>query len=224
MKSNFISAVTHELKQPLALISGYAQTVYDYYDSLTYEEEMQCMRVVLERAQFLADLVEDLLDISMLEMGRIRLHREELDMVALARKVAGEYAVGEGQEIMVDFTSSFPLVIADARRMEQVLSNLLSNAVKFSNGEGNIIVSGRAKGDRVEVRVEDQGVGIDPSQLERIFERFYQADASTRRPYPGVGLGLFICRELVEAHGGRIWAENRPEGGSAFILEIPVEA
>ena len=224
MKSNFISAVTHELKQPLALISGYAQTVYDYYDSLTYEEEMQCMRVILERAQFLADLVEDLLDISMLEMGRIRLHREELDLVALARKVAEEYAGGEGQNITVDFPSSFPLVIADARRMEQVLSNLLSNAVKFSNGEGNIIVSGRVKDDRVEIRVEDRGVGIDPSQLERVFERFYQADASTRRPYPGVGLGLFICRELVEAHGGRIWAENRPEGGSALIFEIPVDA
>jgi two-component system sensor histidine kinase/response regulator len=225
MKSNFISAVTHELKQPLALISGYAQTVYDYYDSLTYEEEMQCMRVVLERAQFLAGLVEDLLDISMLEMGRIRLHREELDLVALARKAAEEYAAaGEGQSITVDFPPSFPLVVADARRMEQVLSNLLSNAVKFSNSEGKIIVSGLVKEDRVEIKVEDQGVGIDPSQLERIFERFYQADASTRRPYPGVGLGLFICRELVEAHGGRIWAENRPEGGSAFVFEIPIGA
>jgi len=76
----------------------------------------------------------------------------------------------------------------------------------------------------VEIRVEDQGVGIDPSQLGRIFERFYQADASTRRPYPGVGLGLFICQELVEAHGGRIWAENRPGGGSAFVFEIPIDA
>ena len=224
MKSNFISSVTHELKQPLALISGYAQTVYDYYDSLTYEEEMQCMRVVLERAQFLAGLVEDLLDISMLEMGRIRLHREELDLAALARKAAEEYAAAyEGQDITVDFPSSFPLVVADAKRMEQVLSNLLSNAVKFSNGEGNIIVSGSRKGDRVKIKVEDQGVGIDSSQLEKIFERFYQADASTRRPYPGVGLGLFICRELVEAHGGRIWAENMPGGGSAFIFEIPID-
>jgi signal transduction histidine kinase len=143
--------------------------------------------------------------------------------VALARKAAEEYAAaGEGQSITVDFPPSFPLVVADARRMEQVLSNLLSNAVKFSHGEGKIIVSGLVKGDHVEIKVEDRGAGIDPSQLKKIFERFYQADASTRRPYPGVGLGLFICRELVEAHGGRIWAENRPGGGSAFIFEIPI--
>jgi len=223
MKSNFISAVTHELKQPLALISGYAQTMYDYYENLTYEEEMHCLRVIMERTQFLAALVEDFLDISMLEVGRIRLQREELDLAALARKAAEEHMAGSGGlRISVGFPPGFPRVVADARRMEQVFSNLLSNAVKFSQGRGEIRVSGSVKGSRVQVRVEDRGVGIDPSQLEKIFDRFYQADASTRRLYPGVGLGLFICRQLVEAHGGRIWAENRPEGGSVLIFEIPL--
>ncbi|MDY6795529.1 MAG: ATP-binding protein [Actinomycetota bacterium] len=221
MKSNFISAVTHELKQPLALISGYAQTVCDYYDSLTFEEEMHCMRVILERTQFLTGLVEDLLDLSMLEMGRTRLHLEELDLAGLAARKAREFALATGQEVIVDLPSPFPRVSADARRIEQVLDNLLSNAVKFSHGRGVIHVRGRLKDAGVEVRVEDQGVGIESSQLDRIFDRFYQADASTRRLYPGVGLGLFICRQLIEAHGGRIWAENRPEGGSAFIFELP---
>jgi len=113
--------------------------------------------------------------------------------------------------------------LADSRRMEQVLSNLLSNAVKFSHETGEIRVSGTVVGDRVRVRVEDQGVGIDPSCLESIFDRFFQADASTRRLYPGVGLGLFICRQLIEAHGGRIWAENRPGGGAVFTFEIPLD-
>ncbi|RJP32106.1 MAG: HAMP domain-containing protein [Actinobacteria bacterium] len=225
MKSNFISAVTHELKQPLALIGGYTQTIHDYYDSLTYEEEMHCLRVIMERTQFLASLVEDLLDISMLEMGRIRLQLEELDMVALVRKVVeGCVRSGEGQDIVMDFPEDFPALVVDAKRIEQVLSNLLSNAVKFSGGRGEIRVTGTMRGDRVRVSVEDEGAGIDPLQLEKIFDRFYQADATPRRPYSGVGLGLFICRQLIEAHNGGIWAENRPDGGSAFIFELPLDA
>jgi len=223
MKSNFISAVTHELKQPLALIGGYAQTIHDYYDNLTYEEEMHCLRVIMERTRFLSSLVEDLLDISMLEMSRIRLRMEELDLVTLVRKAAEEHIRGgEEQFPVVDFPEDFPAVTVDAKRIEQVLSNLFSNAVKFSAGRGEIRITGRVKEDRVQVRVEDQGAGIDPSQLERIFDRFYQVDATPRRPYSGVGLGLFICRQLIEAHNGKIWAENRPEGGSAFIFELPL--
>lgn len=223
MKSNFISAVTHELKQPLSLIGGYAQTLYDYYDSLTYEEEMQALRVILERTRFLTSLVDDLLDLSLLEVGHIKLHKEEFDLVELCSRLAEEYGDrGEGQPIVVDFPPDFPRLVADARRMEQVLSNLLSNAVKFSEGRGEIRICGEVSGDTARIRVMDQGVGIDPVQMPRIFDRFYQADASTRRQYPGVGLGLFICRQLVEAHGGRIWAENRPEGGAMFTFEIPL--
>jgi K+-sensing histidine kinase KdpD len=224
MKSNFISAVTHELKQPLALIGGYAQTTHDYYDSLTYEEEMHCLRVIMERTQFLTSLVEDLLDISMLEVGRIPLRYEELDVSELARKAAEHHAGREGEQpVSVDFPGDFPTVLADAKRIEQVLTNLFSNAVKFSGGRGEIRIVGEVAGDHVRVRIEDAGVGIDPRQLEKIFGRFYQADATSRRPYPGVGLGLFICRQIIEAHNGRIWAENRPEGGSAFIFELPLD-
>ncbi len=224
MKSNFISAVTHELKQPLALIGGYAQTAYDYYDSLTYAEEMHCLRVIMERTQFLTSLVEDLLDISMLEVGRIPLRYEEVDLAALARKAAEQHINGEREQtVSVDFPQHFPMIMADTKRIEQVLSNLFSNAVKFSGGRGEIRVVGSVAGDRVQVRIEDSGVGIDPRQLEKIFGRFYQADATSRRPYPGVGLGLFICRQIIEAHNGRIWAENRPEGGSAFIFELPLD-
>jgi len=223
MKSNFISAVTHELKQPLSLIGGHAQTIYDYYDSLTPEEEMHSLRVIMERTRFLSSLVDDLLDLSLLEMGRIQLQKETLDLPAIANKVAEEYAGKDtGQPLVVDFPEDFPTMVADARRLEQVLSNLLSNAVKFSRGKGEIRIQGLVRRDRVQVRVMDEGIGIDPAQLHRIFDRFYQADASPRRPYTGVGLGLFICRQLVEAHGGKIWAENREGGGAVFTFEIPV--
>lgn len=224
VKSNFISAITHELKQPLSLIGGHAQTIYEYYDSLTPEEEMYSLRVIMERTRFLSSLVDDLLDLSLLEMGRIRLQKELLSLPKLADKVAKGYAGGEiGQPLVVDFPEDFPPVAADARRLEQILSNLLSNAVKFSRGKGEIRIQGLVKEDRVQVKVMDEGIGIDPAQLHRIFDRFYQADASTRRPYAGVGLGLFICRQLVEAHGGKIWAENRAGGGAAFTFEIPID-
>ncbi len=224
MKSNFISMVTHELKQPLSLISGYAQTIREYYENLTYEEEMQCLQVILERTEFLSRLVDELLDLSLLEMGRVRLNKEECDLEELARKVASQHAAkNPDQPTVVDFSPRFPVVLADARRMEQVLTNLVSNAVKFSHGKGEIRIEGRVKEDRVLVRVMDRGVGIEPSQLRRIFDRFYQADTSMKRPYSGVGLGLFICRELVEAHGGRIWAENRPGGGAVVSFEIPLK-
>lgn len=222
MKSNFISMVTHELKQPLSLISGYAQTIRDYYESLTYEEELQCLQVILERTEFLSRLVDELLDLSLLEMGRVRLNKEVCDLEGVARKVASQYAErSPDQPIVVDFSPEFPLVMADARRMEQVLTNLVSNAVKFSQGKGEIRLEGRVRGDRVLVRVMDRGIGIEPSKLKRVFDRFYQADGSMKRPYSGVGLGLFICRELVEAHGGRIWAENRHGGGTIVSFEIP---
>ncbi|MGQ9474717.1 MAG: ATP-binding protein [Actinomycetota bacterium] len=223
LKSNFISIITHELKQPLSLISGYAQTLRDYYENLTYEEEIQCLQVILERTEFLSGLVDELLDLSLLEMGKVRLHKEQCDLEALARKVASQQqARNPNQPVVVDFDPNLPRVMADARRMEQVLTNLVSNAAKFSEGKGEIRVEGRSAGDRVRVRVLDRGIGIDPSQLRRIFDRFYQVDASMKRPYSGVGLGLFICRELVEAHGGEIWAENRPGEGAVITFEIPL--
>ncbi|MBC7254419.1 MAG: GAF domain-containing protein [Actinobacteria bacterium] len=222
MKSNFISTITHELKQPLSLISGYAQTIRDYYESLTYEEELQCLQVILDRTDFLSKLVDEFLDLSLLEMGKVRLHREECDLEGLARKVASQHAArNPDQPIVVDFSPDFPMLMADVRRMEQVLTNLVSNASKFSKGKGEIRITGRVMGDRVRVRVMDRGIGIDPSQLKRIFDRFYQVDSSMKRSFSGVGLGLFICRELVEAHGGRIWAENRPGGGAVVSFEIP---
>ncbi len=225
MKSNFISAISHELKQPLSLISGYAQTIRDYYETLTYEEEMRCLQIIVERTDFLSSLVDDLLDLSQLETGRLRLHKEECDLAEITRRVVSEYAMkSPTQPFVVDFPDGFPAVVADARRLEQVLSNLLSNAVKFSEGKGEIRVEGRVKDDRAQVRVMDRGIGIEPSQLRRIFDRFYQADISTRRAYSGVGLGLFISRELVEAHGGRIWAENRPGGGAVITFELPLSS
>jgi two-component system sensor histidine kinase KdpD len=114
--------------------------------------------------------------------------------------------------------------MADARRMEQVLTNLVANAVKFSDEKGEVEVRGSPGEDEVMVEVMDRGRGIDPEKVDRIFDPFFQEDFSIRRPYPGVGLGLHVCRQLVVAHGGRIWAENREGGGARFVFTLPLRA
>jgi len=224
-KNDFISMITHELKQPLALISGYAQTIHDYYEELSVEDEMQCIRVIVERAEYLSRMVDDLLDLSAIKQGVLRIYPESLDLRELAEQVVSRFAgLYPWVRFVTDFPPDFPRLMADARRMEQVLTNLVANAVKFSDEKGEVEVRGSPGEDEVMVEVMDRGRGIDPEKVDRIFDPFFQEDFSIRRPYPGVGLGLHVCRQLVVAHGGRIWAENREGGGARFVFTLPLRA
>ncbi len=221
-KNNFISMITHELRQPLALISGYAQTIQDYYEELSVEDEMQCIRVILERAEYLSRMVDDLLDLSAMHHGSLRVYPENLDLKALAEQVVARFgSLYPGVRFSVSFPQDYPPVMADSRRMEQVIANLVSNAVKFSDERGEVEIKGWHRGEEVFIEVLDRGRGIDPEKLNRIFDPFFQEDYSIRRPYPGVGMGLHVCQRLIMAHGGRIWAENRKEGGARFVFALP---
>lgn len=221
-KNNFLSMVTHELRQPLALISGYAQTIHDYYEELSVEDEMQCARIIMERAEYLSRLVDDLLDLSAMRQGALRIYPESLYFPDLAENVVSRFEkLYPEVRFVVNFPPDFPRVKADSRRMEQVLTNLVNNAIKFSDEKGEVEVRGSFDEREVLVEVLDRGRGIDPEKIDRIFDPFFQEDFSIRRPYPGVGLGLHVCRQLVFAHGGRIWAENREGGGARFAFTLP---
>lgn len=224
-KNNFISMITHELKQPLALISGYAQTIHDYYEDLSVEDEMQCIRVIVERAEYLSRMVDDLLDLSAMHHGSLRIYPESLDLRALTEQVVTRFSqIYPKVRFSVAFPQDFPLITADSRRMEQVITNLVSNAVKFSDERGEVEVRGWFDEEEVFLEVLDRGRGIDPEKLNRIFDPFFQGDYSIRRPYPGVGMGLHVCQRLIAAHGGRIWAENREGGGARFVFALPMQA
>jgi signal transduction histidine kinase len=169
----------------------------------------------------LAGLVEALLDLSRIRLGRMELSREPVDVAALAREVAAPYQadldLAHGSSVTVVASGSV-IASLDRVRIEQVLANLLGNAVKFGEGKPvEVRVEAHAGGVRIEV--VDRGVGIDAGQLDRIFGRFERA--APAQHYPGLGLGLYVAREIVEAHGGRIVARGAPGKGASFSVELP---
>lgn len=224
LRSDFVSAVSHELRTPLSLIKGYAGTLLREDLTLPPETQRRFLAQIDAAANRLQRLINDLFTVSRLEAGRLELQPQVTDVAALVRKVAEGVQQVADQRIQV----RLPLMPLQARldpdRIAQVLDNLLGNAIKFSPPEGTITVSAalEGEGDWVHLWVEDEGPGIPPQHLERIFEKFYRVERGMVRKASGVGLGLHICKSIVEAHGGKIWAENRPEGGSAFHVRLPV--
>ncbi len=222
LKATFISIISHELKTPIALIKGYVGTLRR--DDASWDREIiqESLAVIEEEADRLTELVENLLEASRLQAGGVALEKSEVDLPALARRLAERFATqSEHHTLVVDFPETFPLVLADERRLEQVLSNLISNALKYAPG-GEVIISGQQRGDQVVICVSDEGPGIAPADLPHIFDRFYRASEVTNRTQ-GAGLGLYLARMIVEAHGGRIWADN-PEKGARICFSLPLRA
>lgn len=221
LKATFVSIVSHELKTPIALIKGYVGTLRR--EDATWDPEFvqESLSIIEEEADRLAELVENLLEASRLQAGGVALEKNEVDLPALARRLVERFATQSDRHTFeVHFPEGFPLVWADERRLEQVLSNLLSNAIKYAPG-GKVVVSGQVRGEQVVVCVSDEGPGIAPADLPHIFDRFYRASEVTNRT-KGAGLGLYLARAVVEAHGGRIWADT-PEKGARICFSLPLE-
>jgi PAS domain S-box-containing protein len=221
VKSTFISVISHELKTPVALIKGYADTLLRedaHWDRATTNESLQ---VIVEEADRLNELINNLLDASRLQAGALPLALQDVALDALAERVANRFRTQtQDHEIAVDFPPDFPLVKADPNRVEQVLDNLVSNAIKYSP-RGRIEISGRALPGEAVVTVSDQGSGIPPEEQTRIFERFTRGAQAQAQAKTGAGLGLYLAKAIVEAHGGRIWVESSPGEGAAFSFTIP---
>jgi signal transduction histidine kinase len=221
MRSAFVATVSHELRSPLTAIAGYTDTLINAgpWDSTT---EREFLEIIAQSAAKLAGLVDNLLDAAKVEAGVLRVEREPVRLERIAHQVlAHRRNLAPDHILGLDAEPGLPLAEADPIRVEQVIANLVDNAIKYSPDGGPVEVSLRASGDAIRVGVSDRGIGLTPDQAERLFERFYRADTSLRRTTRGVGLGLFICRSLVEAQGGRIWVESRPGGGSTFWFTLP---
>ena len=222
LKSTFISVIGHELKTPVSLIKGYAGTLRREdarWDPATIRDSLA---VIEEESDRLAELIENLLDASRLQAGALNLTVLEVPLDTLARRLVEKFRVQSPQRnIQLDFPADFPVVRADEERLVQVLSNLISNAIKYSPERGTISVSGRAEPTRVIVSVADQGAGLAADELPRVFERFYRADTPATRRAKGAGLGLYLAKAVVEAHGGRIWVESEPGQGAKFLFSLP---
>lgn len=222
MKSHFVSMVSHELRTPLGLIKGYVGTLLRNDLNLDQDSRQEFLAVIEDEADNLADLVGNLLDASRLEAGTLALDLQPTALLPLIEK-----AVHDARErapdyrVLLHVPSELPLVNADGRRIEQVLRNLLDNAAKYSPVGSAIEVCAQDTGDSVTIGVRDEGMGIAPEHVSRIFERFFRVDQTDSRRGGGSGLGLAIAKGIVDGHGGRIWVESVVGRGSVFQFSLP---
>jgi len=222
IKSVFISVISHELKTPVALIKGYADTLLRKDARWDLETMQDSLTVIVEEADRLNQLIDNLLDASRLQAGALPLEMDQVALDALAGRVASRFRTQtQVHEILLRFPPDFPVVAGDPGRLEQVLSNLVSNAIKYSPDGGTVEISGRVLPGEVVVTVSDRGVGIPVEEQTRVFERFFRGARERNQRTPGAGLGLYLVKSIVEAHGGRIWVESNPGEGAAFSFAIP---
>jgi two-component system, OmpR family, phosphate regulon sensor histidine kinase PhoR len=229
LKDEFITIAAHELRTPMTAIKGYASLLRKYavQESGAGLDELQLEAIdtIDQSTSRLAELTEDLLDVTRLQAGRLELRLEAHDLVALVRRVAKRLQVTTRQHTLAVQEPGEPAIVElDVKRFEQVLGNLLNNAIKYSPAGGMITISVRieqATGQAV-VSIHDHGIGIPRDQQAQLFNRFARADNARKAGIGGTGLGLYLCRELVERQGGRIWFESDEGKGSTFYVSLPL--
>jgi PAS domain S-box-containing protein len=224
LKSEFLSTMSHELRTPMNAIIGYAQLMLDGLDGELTPQQQADIAQIARSADQLLQLINDVLDLSKIEAGRLELSPEPLDVNRIVENVCAELraqAMAKGIALRIEACEKLPAVSADATRIRQILINLVGNAIKFTE-RGEVCVSTRQQGEWVLTDVADTGIGIPPEALEFIFDEFRQADGSTTRRYGGTGLGLAIARKLARMHGGDITVKSTVGVGSTFTLHLPV--
>ena len=211
--------VSHELKTPLTAIKGSAAIALDSEREPSLEETRELFEIIDEQSDRLRDLIDNLLDITRIEAGSLTVQPESVDIADIVRDAVSVFSRGgAGQSIEVDIPDDPPRVQADRRRLVQVLSNLLNNASKFAPDRSEIAIEIRPGDDQVTVSVRDQGRGIARDKLPYLFKKFAQVHDDAQSRLGGSGLGLAISRGLIEAQGGRIWADSEGEGGRNLQL------
>ena len=222
MKTEFVSMVSHELRTPLTSIQGYAELLLE--DKEIVGEERESLTIVRKNADRLLGLINDLLDLSRIEAGRLDLQRTSLDLARLIPEVAGSLRPlieAKRQRLRLDLGDALPAVWADADRVTQILTNLISNAHKYTLVDGSITVAARRDNGFVCVDVSDTGIGLSPEDQAQIFTKFFRVHDRSPQSSRGTGLGLVITRLLVELHGGRITLSSAPGQGSTFSFTLP---
>ena len=224
LKSTFISVISHELKTPVSLIKGYADTLLREDADWNKETINTSLVVIEEEADRLTNLIDNLLDASRLQAGGLQLNLTTVQLDQLSEQMAIKFQTQtDKHELSVDFPQDFPPIAGDAERLRQVLSNLISNAIKYSQDGGPVTIKGRLSQTDVIVTVTDSGAGLPTGELDRVFDRFHRASTSATERSQGAGLGLYLTRAVIEAHHGRIWVDSKPGQGAVFHFTIPIE-
>ncbi|MGA9532009.1 MAG: ATP-binding protein [Anaerolineales bacterium] len=222
LKDTFISIVSHELRTPVALIKGYVGTLRREDAEWDPDVIRDSLEVIEEESDHLARMIDDLLDASRLQADALVLNLGEVALDDITGRIVERFSTqSDGHSFEVEFPETFPPIRADEARLTQVISNLLSNAIKFSRDGGNIAIQGRVDNQDVILCVQDQGPGIAAHEAAHVFDRFYRS-RSTANKAPGTGLGLYLSRAVVEAHGGRIWVDESVTKGARICFCLPI--
>lgn len=227
LRTAFLSLTSHELQTPVAIIKAYAETIQRRFTTMSDDVLPTALEAIIEECDRLSRLIANLLRVSRIEAGALALQKVPLDLPALIRRVVRRHAprAGAAFQFRVDVPAGFPVVIADEGRIEEVLANLVENAVKYSPHGGVISISAHypsvSGGDEIEVHVQDQGSGIPLRDMDHLFERFYRTGSATASRAGGAGLGLYLCRAIVRAHGGELHAQSTWGKGSTFAFTLP---
>lgn len=225
MKTAFVSTVSHELRTPLTSIKGFISTLLQDEDGTFYDFDMkrEFYTIIDTECDRLTRLISDLLNVSRIEAGRaLDLNPKPVTLTTLIEKVVSvQKSYTNKHELVIDIQSELPTIVADEDKVDQILTNLTNNAIKYSPEGGKVTISATRYGERVRMCVSDQGMGIPKEHLPKVFDRFHRVDNRDTRRVGGTGIGLYLVKHLVEAHGGKIWVDSEVGKGSKFIFELP---
>ena len=222
LKDEFLSIASHELRTPVTSIKGYTQlakTLIRENDLATSEEYLD---IALDQIDRMSRLILELLDVSRIETGRLEIRREPIPWAAFVREVVHRHPASSDRRLHLAIANTGKEVSGDRDRLEQVLGNLLENAAKYSPDGSDIYVNVEDRGDQLVTAVCDRGIGIPPDELGQVFERFHRGRQVSSTNYGGLGLGLYITKQIVERHGGSIWVESKERAGTSFYFSLPV--
>jgi two-component system phosphate regulon sensor histidine kinase PhoR len=221
-REEFVANVSHELRTPLSLIKGYVETLLDGARNDPAVAE-RFLKIIERNTQRLDLLIQDLLAISALESGRMKLNPQPLALRPFVEKIFNDlHSKAESKSIALINELPELTASADANRLDQALANLVDNAIKYGRAQGHVTVGGKRLDDgRLEIFVQDDGPGIPPESLDRVFERFYRVDKARSRDQGGTGLGLSIVKHIIHSHGGKVWVKSELGKGATFYFTLP---
>jgi len=224
MRSEVMAALSHQLRMPLSAIKGYASAMLLPELNWSDAKRSEFLGLIDEECDSMETLIADMLDSALIDVGQLKVERQPIRLPRLATEIANEMQHRtELHDLLVDFPTDFPLVEADPHWVKQVFRNVLDNAIKYSPEGGLIVIRGEARLTDILISVADQGLGISPEDLIPLFEKYFRAKYHNGYHISGTGLGLPIARAIVEAHGGRIWADSKLGEGTTVYFTLPLQ-
>ncbi len=224
-KSRMLANMSHELRTPLNAIIGFSELLQRGVGGTLSEQQLEFVETVLASGHHLLSLINDLLDLSKIDAGRMELKRERVELVStalLVQQLLRPVAAAQGVDLHVDVPEALPAIDADPVRLKQIVTNLVSNGIKFTPNGGRVELRARAIDDAIEIVVVDTGVGIRAEDLPRLFREFERLHTRSPNAPEGTGLGLALTKQLVELHGGTIEVSSEPDKGTTFTVRLPI--